>query len=143
MDRKAAITQLLRDSEVFPSNDVLAQALADSYTAYTDFTRKLPYFSIDLEWRYYNDGKAWLGKGVGKKKTIFWLSIWGGFFVVTFLFTEKTRVGIQELDASCAIKTLIANEPVTSRLIPLKISVYSHNQLEDVYSLISYKQGLK
>ena len=139
MDKK----DLLGNPDIYPSDDILAEALGESYTAYKSLVQKLPEYKIEPEWRYYNDGKSWLTKAVYKKKTVFWLSVWDGFFKVSLFFTEKTRIGIQELPISATIKTKIANEPAMGRVIPLTLELYSESILEDLYALIAYKQSLK
>ena len=135
--------QLLRNPDIYPSDDVLAAALKESYSIYKAFTQKLHDFQIDTEWRYYKDSKAWLTKAVRKKKTVFWLSVGDGFFKVSIFFTEKTRAGIQELPVGAAIKSQIANEPARGKLIPLITEVYAESALGDLYKLIAYKQSLK
>ena len=55
-----------------------------------------------MEWRYYNDGKAWLCKVVNKKKTVFWLSIWEHYFKTSFYFTEKHLESIDALNIAYA-----------------------------------------
>lgn len=95
---ESADKQLLRDPNSQPTNDVIAVALGEQYAAYTQFLGMLAGFDVTLQWRYYNDGKAWLAKGLykwksvrgtDKENTIFWLSIWDGFFRVSFFFAEK------------------------------------------------------
>ena len=135
--------QLLRDPDVYPSEEVLAEVLVGSRDAYAAFVKKLPEFGIELEWRYYNDGKSWLGKCVRKKKTIFWLSIWDGLFKTTFYFTEKTRGGVHELPIRDEIKTKFESEKHLGKLIPLLIEVNDASALDDVYALIEYKKSLK
>ena len=135
--------QLLRTSDVYPSNDVLAAALGSSYDAYTAFIQKLPQFSIELQWRYYNDGKSWLGKCIHKKKTVFWLSVWDGFFKITLFFTEKTCGGVHELPIDDKIKAQFKAEKPVGKLIPLLLSVNSASALNDAYALIEYKKSLK
>jgi hypothetical protein len=134
---------LLRDSEVFPSDEVIAAVLKDSFNAYHKFVGGLPDKKIDVEWRYYNDGKSWLAKGTSKKKTVFWLSAWNSFFRVSLFFTEKTRDGIQSLSVSDEIKRKIANEPVKGKLIALILDISNEAQLTDVATLVEYKQSLK
>ena len=58
--------QLLRDPDIEPSSDVIAEALGESNNAYIKFVDELASHDIHLEWRYYNDGKAWLAKGLFK-----------------------------------------------------------------------------
>lgn len=135
--------QLLRDPNIQPTDEALSTALGGSFAVWRLLNDKLSECEISVEWRYYNDGKAWLAKGVSGKKTVFWGSAWKGFFRTTLFFTEKTRAGIQELDISGDIKSTIASEPPKGKLIPLLIDVYSENQLPDVIKLIDYKRRIK
>ena len=121
----------------------MVSALGDSFAAYKSFIQKLPEYKIEPEWRYYNDGKSWLTKAVYKKKTVFWLSVWDGFFKVTFFFTDKTRSGIQELPIKKSIKTKAANEGNIGKVIPIMLDIHSEPALKDAYTLIVYKQSLK
>ena len=61
---------LLRAPNVFPSGEVLQNALG--YTVYAVLSSFLntitnEKYALTLEWRFYNDGKAWLGKVLHKK----------------------------------------------------------------------------
>lgn len=134
---------LLNDANIYPTDEVLACVLDKSSEVYQSFVSGLPKHKVDLEWRYYNDSKAWLGKATAKKKTVFWMSVWQGFFRVTFYFTEKTRIGIQNLTVSDEIKTKIENEPVMGKLIPLVFDISEKSQLDDVFALVAYKLSLK
>ena len=60
---------VLVDDDVFPSDDVIAQVLGEAYPLYQDLLKVLEKHDIGTEWRYYNDGKAWLCKCQHKKKT--------------------------------------------------------------------------
>ena len=135
--------QLLRDPNIQPTDEVLTAAMGASYTAWQTLMEKLADLGIALEWRYYNDGKSWLGKCVYKKKTVFWASVWDGFFKTTLYFTEKTRAGIQDLPIDESIKAAIANGTPIGRLIPLLLEVRDERQLPDVVALIDYKRKLK
>jgi hypothetical protein len=132
--------QLLRDASIFPSHAVLAEALGAAYAVYMDFMNRLQGINIETEWRYYNDGKAWLGKNTHKKKTVFWLSVWDGFFKVSMFFTEKTSAGIAELLVDKEYKTF---EPLWAKLKPLVISVKAGTGLDDLFKVIEYKKNLK
>jgi len=133
--------QLLRDPSVFPSDEVLAEAMRDTYPAYTKFKKRLPEYGIEAEeWRYYNDGKSWLSKNVHKKKTVFWLSVWDGFFKVTMFFTEKTCDGIFGLPIAQELKTF---EKMGGKLKPLIINVNSGTDQDDLFKVIEYKRDLK
>ena len=134
-------TKLLRDPAVFPSDTVLAAALGDSYSAYTEFNKRLVGYGIEAaEWRYYNDSKAWLSKNAYKKKTVFWLSVWDGFFKVSMFFTEKAAEGVAELPVAEPFKTF---EPMWAKVKPLVISVNRNTNLDDLFKAIEYKRNLK
>lgn len=131
---------LLNDVNTYPNDSVLVLVLGNSSEIYKIFVGILS-DEIELEWRYYNDGKSWLGKAVSKKKTVFWLSVWQGFFKVSVHFTEKTRLGIMNLPIAAEIKTKIENEPIKGKLINLTIEVSESTHLQDIFTLISYKQS--
>lgn len=128
---------------MYPTDHVLVSVLGDCGNVYEMFTSTLPDLKIDLEWRYYQDGKAWLGKAVANKKTVFWLSVWEGFFRVSFHFTEKTRVGVRNLPVSDEIKDRIENAPIKGKLVSLILAVSEVEHLPDLYTLITYKQSCK
>ena len=65
-DMQSTKKQLLRDPDIEPSSDVIAEALGESNNAYIKFISELASHDIHLEWRYYNDGKSWLAKGLFK-----------------------------------------------------------------------------
>ena len=54
--------QLLRDSDVEPTGNRIAEGLGAANSVYVGFVKELEGHSIQIDWRYYNDGKAWLGK---------------------------------------------------------------------------------
>ena len=57
-EMKPAKRQLLRDPNIQPTNDVISEALGDAYSAYLQFISHLEGHGVQLEWRYYTDGKA-------------------------------------------------------------------------------------
>jgi hypothetical protein len=138
-------TPLLKEQEIYPSDDVLENVLGTSYSAYKELTSKIKdtEYALEPEWRYYKDGKAWLCKVCNKKKTIFWLSVWNKHFKVAFYFTEKTKTGISELKIEEPIKERFNNSKPIGKLIPLVISIYEKGQIQDVLKVAGYKKNLK
>ena len=136
---------LLRDAEIFPSDKVLKDTLGDVYDVLESFLATITNeaYLLSFEWRYYNDGKAWLGKAQHKKKTVLWLSVWEGFFKVSFFFTEKHLEAIAALDISETIKEEFSITKPVGRLIPMIIDVTNENQLNDLLTVIRFKKSLK
>lgn len=151
-ENENADKQLLRDPSIQPTNDVLAAALGERYATYTQFLEMLADLDIELVWRYYKDGKAWLAKGLyrwkglrgaDKEKTIFWLSIWDGFFKLSFFFAEKARPGLQALAVGQNIKMMIesANQMGKLKFFPLTFDVRSDALPSDLGVVMNYQKG--
>jgi hypothetical protein len=138
------IKQLV-DPQVFPTTEVIQQVLKDSYPSFEELMHKIVSidYGLDVDWNYYKDGKSWLCKVTYKKKTIFWLSVWDGYFKVGFYFTEKNCMGIAELEIDNKIKTDFSCSKHIGKLIPIVINVFSEDQIHDVLKIVEYKKGLK
>jgi len=137
---------LLKDPEVFPSNEVLRETLGDDiYNVLESFIETITSEEYGLvpEWRFYNDGKAWLCKMVYKKKTILWLSVWEGLFKTSFFFIEKHLEGIAALEISETIKEEFAKAKPIGRLIPMIFDVCRKEQLDDLLTVVRHKKSLK
>ena len=145
--------QLLRDSSIEPTNEIIAQGLGAANETYTEFITGLGNIGITLmDWRYYNDGKAWLTKGeykwttprgANKVKPIFWLSIWEGFFKISFLFSTTVQAELQNLPISQETKELINNaKPMgkTMQFIPVTMDIKTDSQLSDVYAIAEFRK---
>ena len=146
--------QLLRDVNIEPTKEVIAKCLGVANDAYNKFIEKLSAHDIEAEWRYYKDGNAWLGKGLykwvttrgtQKEKTVFWLSIWAGFFKVTIYIPEKYRVAALELPLSEDMKRMIENAKQIGKLkfFPLIFDVSSDKNFGDIFKLIDFRKSLK
>lgn len=146
--------QLLRDPEIVPTSEVLAECLGTSNGAYVKFIKELKHHDIDLGWRYYNDGKAWLGKGLykwttsrgtAKEMTVFWLSIWEGFFKVSIFIAEKARADALKLELKRETLELIENTEQMGKLkfFPLPIDLHSDEMFDELFILIDFKKTLK
>lgn len=135
---------LLRDPDIFPTETVLRKELGDNVFKVLDtlFTTVLSLeFGLSIEWRYYNDGRAWLCKATHKKKTIFWLSIWENIFKVSFYFTEKYVETIKELDIEKTIINTFAETKPIGRLIPMIFNIDNQEHLKDLFTVIRFKKS--
>ena len=154
MSEHADRQQLLRDPNTEPTAEIIAAGLGAAYGAYAKFVKDLGdrYGITLMEWRFYNDGKAWLSKGeykwttargANKVKPIFWLSIWEGFFKVSFFFSTSVQDELQGLPISEETKAIIKNaQPMgkTARFIPLVMDIDSERQLSDVYAIAEFRK---
>jgi hypothetical protein len=132
---------LLNDKDVYPDDEVLHQHLGGTKVLWDRFTTQLynDFSGVTLEWRYYNDGKAWLAKVVQKKKTMCWVSVWERFFKVTFYFMEKNDKDIAELPIDRRAKERYLSHKGFGKLKPLTFEVKTKKALEDVMEAMRYK----
>ena len=146
--------QLLRDPDIQPSIDVISKALGGAYDTYTKFANELSNLDIQISWGYYNDGKAWLAKGLHKwtgirggqnETTVFWLSIWDGFFKVTFYVPEKSRSDIYNLQLGDDVNLMVADSNQMGKLkyFPITFDLDSDEMLKTVFLLADFKKSIK
>jgi hypothetical protein len=136
---------LLNDRDIPVTEEVLQKVLGRSYPVYEKMIKTVTGEEYNLvpEWRYYNDGKAWLCKMVYKKKTVFWLSIWDGFFQTSFYFMERHCPGIAELDIEKSIKDQLKSGKTFGTLFPVTLKINKEEQTGDLLKIIEYKKRLK
>lgn len=146
--------QLLRNPDIAPTSEIIAEALGAANIVYVKFIDELKEHAIQLEWRYYNDGKSWLGKGLyksfgargGQKEvTSFWLSIWDGFFKVTIYMPEKARADAFMLPLDDEIREMIEHASPMGKLkfFPLIFEVRSEELFGAIYTLIDFRKTIK
>jgi hypothetical protein len=132
---------LLNDKNEYPDDDVLTKYLGKTKAAWDLFVTKISsdYGTMSLEWRYYNDGEAWLCKLVHKKKTVCWISIWQNYFKIAFYFTDKHNKDINNLKIDQGLKNNYMSNKSIGKLKPLAIEVKTKKVLSNVFELIKYK----
>ncbi len=138
-------TQLLREQEIFPSEDVLKNALGSISPVYESLIKTVTgaEYGLTTEWNYYKDGKSWLCKIKHKKKTVFWLSVWESYFQIGFFFTEKHLEGIDALDIDEKIKEDFCRVKAIGKLLPMIFKISQKAQLADLLKVIEFKKNLK
>lgn len=136
---------ILNNSEIFPSDEVLSEALKNTFSFYQEFTNEIKSDNLQLntEWNFYKDGKSWLCKITNKKKTVCWLSVWDSYFKLGFYFNEKNHKGVLDLEISDDIKNSFISSPKIGKLLPLTFEVKDNSQFEDLFKIIKYKKSCK
>ena len=147
--------QLLRNPDIQPTREVIADALGKANYAYEQFVDGLASHGIQLEWRYYTDGKAWLAKGLYKwtgvrggqnEVTVFWLSIWDSLFKVTIYIPNKARTDALSLPLDNEVKQMITNSTQMGeklKFFPLVFDLDSNEMLEAVYTVANFKKSVR
>ncbi len=107
-----------------------------------------------MDWRYYTDTKCWLSKGEykwttsrgsNKVKPIFWLSIWQGFFKLSFYFGSSMKQELLNLPLSLETKYLVQSanpEGKPMKFMAVILDVNDSSKLDDAYILAKFKKEL-
>lgn len=129
---------MLTNPDIYPSEAIIADALKNSATAYFLFRKTITEtpFNLIEEWRYYNDGKAWLCKITHKKKTICWLSVWDGHFKLGFYFAVRQTNEISDSAINFSHKELLLQAKPIGKLLPLTLEISNFNNQEDLENLL-------
>ncbi|GAB3422361.1 DUF3788 family protein [Niabella aquatica] len=135
--------QLLKDPEQKPDEVLLKRILnKDIFEIIQNVGKTFILMDIDFQWRYYNDGKAWLGKAIYKSKTVVWISVWDDFIKASFYFSAKTRQGVLSMDLNEELKTTFSSTTPVGKLIPLILDIKDEKALQNFIQIIGYKKSL-
>lgn len=125
-----------KDKDIAPDNGRIAAVLGEQFSLYEELVSRMP--QITISWNYYNDGKAWLGKLLFKKKNLGWVMIYEGFFKVTFYVTEKVVPELEKLKLPDHLISSLHEH--SGKLIPLIIAPEDSQDIDTVLQLIDFKR---
>jgi hypothetical protein len=145
---------LLRDPLIEPESPVIAEGLgAKAFEAYEALIEGVNNLKITLlDWKFFKDGNVWLLKseyrwttprGAQKAKPIFWLSIWKGYFKVSFHFAHAIPEELLDLPLSNEVKKLVRGNGEIKGNVTWKsiiIDVKSKSQLKDIFAIIAFRR---
>ncbi len=134
--------QLLRDESVAPTGEVIASLLGDMCAVYTEFISPITAepMNLDPEWKYYRDVRAWLCKIVHKKKTVSWISLWGGAFKVTTYFSEKHSKEAYKIPVDNKLLESFHKTALTRKNPYFSLDISSRDQLPDLLKIMEHKK---
>lgn len=133
----------LVNPDIFPDDGVLRGVLGKSFGAYTALLELFDQNEMTTEWRYYNDGKAWLCKVQRKKRTIVWMSAWKGYMQATIYFPERFLDDIFGLDISDETKEKIRLTKNTGKSRPCIFEIRNKAVLADLSLVMQFKMIAK
>ena len=130
-----------KESEIFPSNEMLQDALGEVCVVLKEFETHLTQgdFAFSLKWHFSCQTKKWLCKVFQNEMKIFWFSVEERHLIATFVFSEKDLDAIVELDINEQIKKVFFQIQPVKNKITASIIVYKREQLTDLYKIIELK----
>jgi hypothetical protein len=137
-------TIVLNDQSIEPNDEIVFSHLGDKRVYWEKMMNLLsdnPQ-GVNGGWRYYNDGKSWLFRGLKKDKIVFWVGVLEGYFRVSFYLSGKAEPLIEKSNLPEKIKKdFIATRGEKFRSIRFEIN--SAEDIENLRKLIDIKLKVK
>lgn len=137
-------TIVLKDPTVHPTNEIVFSFIGEKKILWEMLHQKLndEYKEITTEWRYYNDGKSWLYRGLKKDKVIFWVGVFQDYFNVTFYLSKKAEELIANSELPVKMKQDFEDtKDQKFRSVPVMVS--NETDIDSILKLIKIKLKVK
>ena len=129
----------LNDPDIYPDDDVLKDVLGDGFEFYLNLLEIYREHGLELEWRFYKDGGAWLCKVVQKKRTIVWMSAWKGFMQASVYMPVRLLDQLFELDLGEEVLHKLRNTRDVGKSKPCIFDVTNREILEPLLMVMQFK----
>jgi hypothetical protein len=136
---------VMTDPNVQPTEELIFSIIGENSIFWDKIIDYLydKHSDITEEWRFYNDGKAWLYRALRKKKTIYWIGVIKDTFRVSFWISEKAIPMIESSDLPDRIKEEYRNAKPFNHSRCITVTVRLDEDLENVLKLIDLKMKIK
>ncbi len=91
------------------------------------------------EWKYYGVKNGWLLKTLLKKRNLFFVVMYDGYFGISFVFGDKAVDSVMESDISARIKKSLMEAKKYAEGRGVSFDVVDNKQLNDIKKLIDIK----
>ena len=131
----------LGEQEIYPSEEFLKNLLGAVYGVWKELETELTQgeFALTPVWTYNQKSKFWLCTVRREKKSVFWISVWEGFFKVLFYFTQKQIDTIVESDISGQNRERLRRSEPVGQLYPVFIEIDRQEKLADLLKIVKTK----
>ncbi|MDX1640077.1 MAG: DUF3788 family protein [Balneolaceae bacterium] len=135
------LTNSFIEKELKPDEYLIQQKLKNTYPILHEI-RKVVKDSVGEtveEWKYYGAKHGWVLKTFLKKRNLFFLIVYDGFFMISFIFGDKAVDKVLASEISEELKTELkaARKYAEGRGLP--ITVKDNSYIEDIRKLLNIK----
>ena len=136
---------VLSDPSVFPSDGIICGILGEKEEVWKNVLEypNANYKDVISGWKYYNDGKQWLFKLQYKLKTVFWSSVQGNTFTITFYFGNKAEPLLMESDLPDSMKEQFRAAKAFGTIRPVTLTISENTDINSIFKLIELKTKIK
>lgn len=135
---------VLTDNSVEPNDEIVFSHIGEKRFLWEQLMNHLKTSKKDMngEWRYYNDGKSWLFRGLRKDKVVFWIGVMQNSFLVTFYLSAKAEDMIANSSLPQHLKDGFESTK-DQKFRSISIDMNSNEDIESVKELIEIKLKVK
>lgn len=124
-----------------PDDPKLRSALGESYGCLLDLRSflKLEIGDTVEEWKYYGKKIGWTMKTFLKKRNLFFITVYPGEFMISFVYGDKAVDKVQQSNISTGLKMDLLNARKYAEGRGLSLRISNIDQLSEVQELIRIK----
>lgn len=123
-----------------PKGEAIKQALAKTYRFY----ETLDAWAEDCvkEWKYYNRRYGWSLKVSWRKKPLYWVVMYRGFFHMGFSIAKNERDDFLALDLEEATRRAITDSKEFPEGFPVEFAVRDEKSFQEAFRLVKKQREL-
>lgn len=91
------------------------------------------------EWKFYGPKNGWILKTFLKKRNLYFIGIYEGFFQITFVFGDRAVSKILESDIRESLKKELSEARKYAEGRGLSITIKDNSYIEDICKLVQFK----
>ncbi len=117
-----------------PREPAIKAALAKTYPLYAT----LDEYTEDCvkEWKYYNRRYGWSLKVTRRKKPLYWIIVYSGYFQLGFSMTEAEREEFLAMDIRDSTRHAIEDAEKFPEGLPVQFSVKDQASFDEVFAFV-------
>ncbi len=127
--------------ETMPDEEMVNQALGSNYAHLQAIRRFIAEEIGDTteEWKFYGRKLGWTLKKFYKKRNLFFIGIYKGYFKIAFVFGERAAQNVLDSNIAASLKKELSEARKYAEGRGISINVENENYLDDIKELIRIK----
>ena len=132
---------IFTDKSHQPDDQMLSEALGETNRVWEEIKKHLKsaYGELIREWKFYGKNYGWQLKTLRKKRNLFFIIPYDGYFKQIFIFGDKAVTAIEQSDLPDDIKETLRNARKYAEGRGLSLEVKSLEKIEIIKKLIEIK----
>lgn len=135
--------RLFIDKSKQPNDAMLSASLGSSYGIWKEILTSVveEFGPVVGEWKYYGTKIGWTMKLLVKKRNLFFFSPYNGYFILSFVFGDKSVKEVEKSALSERIKSDLRNARKYAEGRGLRLEVKKRSQIHTILKLVAIKMN--